>query len=73
MNDLEANKSNIDNDIQNAANKSFGAASKEFSGLGVKTGFIDFDTNGGQVNNFLSNLKANSTDIAKKIRQGIFK
>ena len=73
MNDLEANKSNIDNDIQNAANKSFGAASKGFSDLGVKTGIKDFDTNSGQVNNFLSNLKANSTDLAKKIRQGLFK
>ena len=73
MNELEANKSNIDYDIQNAANKSFGAASKGFSDLGVKTGIKDFDTNSGQVNNFLSNLKANSTDLAKKIRQGLFK
>jgi len=73
MSDINTGKIDIDTNINNAANQSFDAAKKGFADLNIKTGFEGFDNNTSQVDGFLSNVKANTTDLAKRIKQGLFK
>ena len=73
MGDIKTGKIDIDTNINNAANQSFDAAKKGFADLNIKTGFEGFDNNTSQVDGFLSNVKASTTDLAKKIKQGLFK
>ena len=73
MGDIKTGKIDIDTNINNAANQSFDAAKKGFADLNIKTGFEGFDNNTSQVDGFLSNVKASTTDLAKRIKQGLFK
>ena len=72
MDDINTGKIDIDTNINNAANESFGAAKKGFADLNIKSGFQGLDKNTSQVDGFLSNVKANTTDIAKRIKEGLF-
>ena len=67
MGDIKTGKIDIDTNINNAANQSFDAAKKGFADLNIKTGFEGFDNNTSQVDGFLSNVKASTTDLAKRI------